>query len=181
MTFTSASDFTHQLFIPPNEAADLMWSVGRPTLEEVKERYESDAYRSSADLEEVISGFTGQLYTLPITVNFPPLPSVVNTALSASKVSHNADNLYRALHIARLTKTEYEIDILREANRIGSNSHEVLMRELGRNAAKRSTSAVHANGATTKGRTGKELVPEWEIESEGDAEAVFLAACRRMG
>lgn len=48
------------------------------------------------------------------------------------------------------------------------------MRELGRFANDKA-------GIDFKERSGRELLSEWKIESEGDAEAVFVAACRRAG
>jgi Xaa-Pro dipeptidase len=78
-----------------------------------------------------------------------------------------------------MIKTEYEIELIREANRISSGAHEVLMRELGRYAKKRV--AAEGGNIGEKERTGKEGIVEWEVESEGDAEALFVAACRRMG
>jgi Xaa-Pro dipeptidase len=92
--------------------------------------------------------------------------------LAKLKITTSSEYLLTALHIARLTKTPFEVDLMREANRISSNAHEVLMRTLGK----------FAQARTGKGqRTGKELLAEWEIEGEADAEAVFVAACRRQG
>ena len=88
------------------------------------------------------------------------------------------DKLREALHIARMIKTDYEIELIREANWISSGAHEVLMRELGRYAKKRSEAA---GSGKEKERSGKEGITEWEVESEGDAEALFVASCRRMG
>jgi Xaa-Pro dipeptidase len=92
-------------------------------------------------------------------------------------VSHRTDLLLRALHIARLTKDEHEIALIRKANQISSGAHEVLMRELGRHASRRKD----GEGKGTKERTGTEAVGEWEVEAEGDAEALFVATCKRMG
>lgn len=89
-------------------------------------------------------------------------------------VLHSTAYLLTALHRARLVKTEAEIDRIRYANLITSGAHEVVMRELGRFANDKT-------GVERKDRTGREMVHEWKIESEGDAEAVFVAACRRAG
>jgi Xaa-Pro dipeptidase len=51
------------------------------------------------------------------------------------------------------------------------------MRELGRHASRRKD----GEGKGTKERTGTEAVGEWEVEAEGDAEALFVATCKRMG
>jgi Xaa-Pro dipeptidase len=150
-----------------------MWSIAPPTLEEAKGKFDSDSIQYTTELESHISNFKGTIHTLPDTMEFPSLPSGSKTA--GEKVT---DKLREALHIARMVKTDYEIELIREANRISSGAHEVLMRELGRYAKKRAESA--ANGKN-KERSGKEGITEWEVESEGDAEALFVASCRRMG
>ncbi len=58
------------------------------------------------------------------------------------------------------------------------------MRELGRFSRKRAgiiPSVEKDGGGGEKKRTGLEMIAEWEIESEADAEAVFVAVCRRAG
>lgn len=58
------------------------------------------------------------------------------------------------------------------------------MRELGRFSRKRAgiiSSVEKDGGGGEKKRTGLEMIAEWEIESEADAEAVFVAVCRRAG
>lgn len=147
-----------------------MWSVAPPTLEEARAKFDSDDIQHTTELAAQISKFGGTIHTLPATMEFPPLP--------ASLKSKKDDELRTALHIARMVKTDYEIELIREANRISSGAHEVLMRELGRYAKKRLSAS---DSAGDKERTGKEGIMEWEVESEGDAEALFVATCRRMG
>jgi len=170
ITFTSTSDIRHHLFIPPADPLVTMWSVAPPNLEEARAKFDSDDIQYTTALEAQISKFSGTIHTLPATMEFPSLPS--------SLKSKKDDELRTALHIARMVKTDYEIELIREANRISSGAHEVLMRELGRYAKKR-LSASDSGG--DKERTGKEGIMEWEVESEGDAEALFVATCRRMG
>lgn len=149
-----------------------MWSVAPPTLEEAEAKFDSDAIQYTTELESLVSKFEGTIHTLPSTMEFPPLAEAV-------KIKNKADEQLRtALHIARMVKTDYEIELIREANRISSGAHEVLMRELGRYAKKRVNAA---DAGKEKERTGKEGITEWEVESEGDAEALFVATCRRMG
>ena len=142
---------------------------------EAEASFDSDAIRHTSALGETLKGSGVQLlHTLPMTTMYPPLPQEVlgkNTVFEST-----TEHLLTALHIARLTKTEMEIELIREANRISSGAHETLMRELGWYAARR------ARGAMDKeARTGKESLGDWEVESEADAEAVFVAACRRVG
>lgn len=152
-----------------------MWSVAPPSLEEATERFDSDKIQHTSTLAEVIQSIGKTiLHTLPVTTEYPALPVVVT---KCSVVEHLTDHLLTALHTARLTKDEFEIDLIREGNRISSMAHEVLIRELGAYSKKRGS----GTGKTERQRTGKEGVKEWEVESEGDAEAVFVAACRRAG
>lgn len=95
-------------------------------------------------------------------------------------MSTDSQYLLTALHQARLTKDDYEIALIRKANDISSQAHEVVMRLLGQGVKDKS---IYSNG--TK-RVAKEkpvqLMPsEWRIGKEAEAEAVFVATCRRAG
>ena len=162
-----------------------MWSAAPPTLEEARRCFDADKVVSTSELAHVLAesarcaaepgSMEGGLilHTLPATMEYPALPAEVSpAALDKLQVTHSAEHLLTALHRARLTKTPHEVELMREANRISSNAHEVLMRTLGKFAAARKGHAA---------RTGKELPAEWEIEGEADAEAIFVAACRRQG
>jgi Xaa-Pro dipeptidase len=168
-----------------------MWSVAPPSIDEAKATFDSDNVVPTTSLPEVLHASVTctpelVLHTLPLTQEYAPLPTSVLDLIrkqSAQKdgqahaVSHRTDLLLRALHIARLTKDEHEIALIRKANQISSGAHEVLMRELGRHASRRKD----GKGKGTKERTGTEAVGEWEVEGEGDAEALFVATCKRMG
>jgi len=177
----------HQLFVPRADPLETMWSVAPPTLDESRATFDSDSIEYTDSLEKVIQdaverakGDDGArliVHTLPNTLEFPPLPESIG-AFFEQKVDRERTYLLDALHIARLTKDEYEIDLIREANRISSGAHEVLMRELGRFAQKRK---AQAEASGSRARTGKEGLTQWEVESEGDAEALFVATCRRAG
>ncbi|WWC92813.1 uncharacterized protein L201_007772 [Kwoniella dendrophila CBS 6074] len=176
----SPANISHNLFIPPEEPAETMWSVPPPSLETAQALYESDKIQHTTLLSEFLQsavkcapGSNVILHTLPATMEYPALPSIIKETFG---LQVNTDHLFTALHIARLTKDSTEIERIREANRISSGAHEVVMRELGRFASEREQGHTEWSD-----RTGKEGVSDWEIESEGDAEAVFVATCRRMG
>jgi len=176
--FTPGSEsFEHTLFIPPADPLETLWSVAPPTLEDATAAYDA-TIKPTTEVDAAVGalGASTTLHTLPVTTEFPPLPACV-TSFAATAASHRTDLLRLAFHLARLTKTEAEIDLIRRANAITSGAHEVLMRELGRFAASRAKSA----NASTKQRTGAEGLLQWEVESEQDAEALFVATCRRMG
>jgi len=98
--------------------------------------------------------------------------------------------LFRALALARLIKTEGELELMRKASDISSRAHEVVMRLLGK--------GVKTPPCATK-PTGVIMPADWLIEKEvrdtcyiiaymhfahrwqSEAEAVFVATCRREG
>lgn len=174
-----ANELHHTLFIPRADPLETMWSVAPPTLEDAAGRFDTDKLGHTDELKAALTPLADAsvtLHTLPLTHDFPPLPQDVLSLAGAFK--HRTDLLRDALHVARLTKTEDEIDLIRRANKITSGAHEVLMRELGRFAALR---AKTANTNVKEERTGHETLTQWEVESEADAEALFVATCRRMG
>lgn len=155
-----------------------MWSVAPPTLEDAVECYDAGSVKPTTEIEASLSALSpATLHTLPVTTEYPPLPVAVTNFLGKAS-SHQTETVREAFHLARLTKTEGEIELMRRANAITSGAHETLMIELGRFAAQRAKGPV---AAATKTRTGQESVMSWEVESEADAEALFVAACRRMG
>lgn len=83
--------------------------------------------------------------------------------------------LLNALHQARLIKTSDELQLIKKANEISSRAHETVMRVLG----------AAVRGAITKAKGAGETRPllpgEWLIEKEAEAEAIFVASCRREG
>ena len=180
----------HQLLVPAAEPDLIMWSVAPPTLEEAQASFDSDGITYLDGLDGLLDGAVicakdapgGKLvlHTLPNTMEFPPFPTSVQKHLEGgdkSIVQQNTEYLLTALHIARITKDEFEIGLIREANRISSDAHEVLMRELGRFADKRKA----GGGGKSVKRDSKEGLQKWEVESEQDAEALFVATCKRAG
>lgn len=180
----------HQLFIPPADPLETIWSIPPPALELSRASYQSHSVEPTTSLAGALKSLGSQvtIHTFPKTMEYPPLSTAALDILSATK--HETSYVQTALHRARLCKDDSEIALIREANRISSNAHEVLMRELGRFAAQRARGKMengHAapNGVNgkqgSKQRTGKEPMREWEVEGEGDAEALFVATCRRQG
>jgi Xaa-Pro dipeptidase len=165
-----------------------MWSVPPPNLDQAKDMFDFEANElgftgtdDQALWNSLVSGSEDKtvhvLSTTTADGTYPSFPEWMTTALSkSSNIQITADHLQRAFHYARLIKTDEEISYIREACRITSGAHEVVMRELGKFAKRRQGEASDVGR-----RDGKEGLSEWEIESEGDAEAVFVAACRRAG
>lgn len=170
-----------------------MWSVPPPTVDVAASTHDVTSVKLSTDfsavLEETLRAYPEALIhtlphsslggaTLPL---FPLIPQgfrdVITTVLgnvaADSKVTH--EYLLSALHQARLTKDAYEIEEIRKANEVSSRAHEMVMRVLGLGVKNLK------EGKITKVE-GRPLLPgEWLIEQESEAEALFVASCRREG
>ncbi|TFK68909.1 Creatinase/aminopeptidase [Pluteus cervinus] len=167
------------LYIPKAELADMMWSVPPPDIAEAQTKFAVSkiAYTSSLQdaLNEIASTSTDAVYhTLPR--NSPLFPVLQESYLQHLGNATITDQyLLPALHKARLIKDEYEIAEIRKANAISSRAHEVVMRLLGKAVKNAIPKGVDAG-------TSRPLLPgEWLIEKEAEAEAVFVASCRREG
>ena len=164
------------LFIPEANEADLMWSVPPPTLQEARETHDVENVEFCPQdlgmaIEKVIKDLKGGLvHILPTDSGlFPKLPP----RSAAKEVTLIDDYLLTALQQTRLEKDAEEVELIKRANAISSRAHEVVMRVLGK-AAKAKISA--------QGAQDRPLLPgEWLIEKEAEAEALFVASCRREG
>ena len=168
-----------ELFIPKAEPADLMWSVPPPSLETARQNHDVTDVNHSAALpaaiDILIKAFPGALFhTLPRNSPlFPVLPEEYTQQVLSSDGAVTDLYLLSALHQARLTKDADEIAAIKHANEISSRAHEVVMRVLGKAVKGKIQPEAGAN---------KPLLPgEWLIEKEAEAEAIFVASCRREG
>ena len=172
---TSAVKTTLYIFEPT--VADLLWSPAPPTLQEAREIYAVDEIEHPPKLVTTISQLPQGtiIHILPETDQFPNIVSSEVDGLKAavqSAPTKTAEHLLPALHRTRLIKDPYEIALIRKANDISSRAHEVIMRVLGL--------AVAGKIKTQSSHTP--LLPgEWLIEKEAEAEAIFVASCRREG
>ncbi|KDQ21890.1 hypothetical protein BOTBODRAFT_169072 [Botryobasidium botryosum FD-172 SS1] len=164
------------LLIPKEDPLETLWSLPPPTLQEAAHTHEADAFNYTSSLiptlDKLLSSGTSSavLHVLPAKL-FPPLPTELLESKYASLAT--SEYLLPALHKARLIKTPYEIELMRTANGISSRAHEVVMRLLGRDAAGVGADSVSAGGVV--------MPAQWRIEAEAEAEAVFVASCRREG
>lgn len=158
-----------------------MWSVPPPTIAEATATHDATHIDHVETLSEAIHE---QLKAFPeatfhiLPANSPHFP-ILSSNYTSVVLSRNAqitdDYLLPSLHRARLTKDAYEIAEIRKANAISSRAHETVMRVLGQGV----------RGAIVKGKGAgveRPLLPsEWLIEKEAEAEALFVASCRREG
>jgi Xaa-Pro dipeptidase len=169
------------LFIPKAELADLMWSVPPPSLETAKQIYNVTSVDHPAALpaaiDTLLKALPGALFhTLPRNSPlFPVIPAEYPQQILNADGAVTDAYLLSALHHARLIKDADEIAAIKKANEISSRAHEVVMRVLGK-AVKGKIEAGAGAGVD------RPLLPgEWLIEKEAEAEAIFVASCRREG
>ena len=158
-----------------------MWSVPPPSLAAAKEIFEATNVDHPAALpaaiDTLIKALPGALFhTLPRNSPlFPHIPAEYTQQVLNADGAVTDLYLLPALQTARLVKDAYEIEKIKKANEISSRAHEVVMRVLGL-AVKGKIQA--GEGAGVK----RPLLPgEWLIEKEAEAEAIFVASCRREG
>ncbi|KAH9024869.1 Creatinase/aminopeptidase [Lactarius pseudohatsudake] len=207
LTASSATsdDPVTTLFIPEAEPADLMWSVPPPTLDAARKTYNvtdvvytssfasllanvgrkalaqtsgtSDGNPFVHAISPTLAAVTGGpiVHTLPETAQFPALPSF------PPAMRQSTTYLLSALHRARLAKSAAEIALIRRANAISSRAHEVVMRVLGAGVRRALAGPQGGTQDAEAAATRVSLPGEWLIEKEADAEAIFVASCRREG
>ncbi|KAG6857629.1 hypothetical protein H0H87_010197 [Tephrocybe sp. NHM501043] len=178
---TSLEQPSVDLFIPEANEDDIMWSVPPPSLAVAAESHDVTRVDHPPALqgafETLLAALPGALvHTLPRNSPlYPELPAAYAAyALAQESAAVTDAYLFTALHNARLTKDVYEIEAIRHANAISSRAHEVVMRVLGQAVKNGLRQGVAA--------ADRPLLPgEWLIEKEAEAEAVFVASCRREG
>ena len=155
----------------------LLWSPAPPTLQEARDLYAVDEIGQLPKLVTAITQLPQGtiIHILPETDQFPNITSSevegLNEALQSAPAK-TSEYLLPALHRTRLIKDQYEIALIRKANDISSRAHEVVMCVLGLAVA----------GKIKKQSSQVPLLPgEWLIEKEAEAEAIFVASCRREG
>lgn len=169
------------LFIPKAELADMMWSVPPPSLETAKQIHDVTSVDHPvalpAAIDTLLKALPGALFhTLPRNSPlFPIIPAEYPQQVLNADGAVTDAYLLSALHHARLVKDVDEIAAIKKANEISSRAHEVVMRVLGK-AVKGKIEAGAGAGVH------RPLLPgEWLIEKEAEAEAIFVASCRREG
>ncbi|KAF7728038.1 hypothetical protein EC973_006674 [Apophysomyces ossiformis] len=110
-----------QLIAPPVNPDEVMWMGMPDSLEALASKYDVDEVIYLNDLNDVLSK-ASVVYTLPI-VNTDRLE------LSRVKLASEEENksLYTAFCEARTVKADWEIEIIRQANKISSDAHIKLM------------------------------------------------------
>ncbi|KAF8331868.1 prolidase [Cantharellus anzutake] len=164
------------LLIPEEDPLEIIWSPPPPTIEQAKTTHPAmSSVQYTRALPKLISLFIKNypdalIQTLPVEKAFPP---PLESFLSIATKNRTSEFLLSALHRARLTKTPHEISLIRKANAVSSRAHELIMRMLGEHAH---------DDIVGNLPDGKLVMPnKWRIEKEAEAEAAFVASCRREG
>lgn len=164
------------LFIPEEDPLETLWSPAPPNLDEARALYDTTRICFTKDfqanLKSIIESKPNHvLHLLPESPLFPAPPKELPFKVSEDHTRY----LLPALHEARLIKDAYEIALIKKANDISSRAHEVVMRLLGQGVLDQSS-------GNTKSKESAPLLPsQWRISKEAEAEAVFVASCRREG
>ena len=162
-----------------------MWSVPPPTIPEARETHNaSNVLHTESFPSSFVSALNAApdalVHVLPQTSQFPALPPSLFADASHSSSLSDA-HLLSALHRARLTKSDAEVQRVRRANEISSRAHEVVMRVLGAGVRAASLPVATSRDYDMSLRHHSLLPGEWLIEREAEAEAIFVASCRREG
>ncbi|KAJ7046743.1 Creatinase/aminopeptidase [Mycena alexandri] len=171
-----------ELFIPEANLADMMWSVPPVSLAAAQEIHDVTRVDHPpalpAAVAKLMKALPGALFHVLPRAS-PLFPAIEEEYLQPILAAENQGGavtdfyLLSALHRARLTKDAHEISLIQKACDISSRAHEVVMRVLG---------AAVKGGIVAGAGAGVErpLLPgEWLIEKEAEAEAIFVASCRR--
>lgn len=169
------------LFVPKAEQADIMWSIPPPELKDARGLFDATNIQHPAAFSEIVNVVLkatpdALVHTLPRNSPlFPQVPSQYLSHFSPNVTTTSDKYLLSALERTRLLKDADEIALIKRANEISSRAHETVMRVLGL-AVKNKISRGDGAGVT------RPLLPgEWLIEKEAEAEAIFVASCRREG
>jgi len=159
-----------------------MWSVPPPSIQEARKIHDvGDIEYCPSDfgetVEKIVKGFKGGVvHTLPDSDLWPKIPGGYAQRLresAANGLTVTDAYLLPALQQTRLQKDAEEIELIRRANAVSSRAHEVVMRVLGM--------AVKGKIGGQAAQDRPPLPGEWLIEKEAEAEALFVASCRREG
>lgn len=103
------------ILVAPNVDPDHVMWLGLPdSLETLQEKYDVDQVIYANELDDLLKS-ASKVYTLPIT------KTTISGVSYANDQERNALNV--AFQEARIIKSEWEIEIMRKANKISSDAH----------------------------------------------------------
>lgn len=128
-----------------------MWSGNRPSVEVLSKQMDLTAIKEGYTNASIFPKST-KLKTFVHTLPHVPFVEAAVATINLD-ISHSTDYLLKALHAARRTKSPGEIVLMRKAAEITREAHLALMRGVGRGV----------------------------VKDENEAEAIFVATCRKLG
>jgi len=167
------------LLIPKEDPLETMWSPPPPSLDAARAMYDATSLGYTSELATVLTKHLSAhpdavVHTLPKGTDL--FPALHPEFCSGQFAGVNTEQYFlTAVHRARLIKTDAEVALMRRANEISSRAHEVVMRLLGQGVLDLNRPAKE------KGAGAPSLPADWRITREAEAEAVFVASCRREG
>ena len=112
------------LFIPPIEPEEVIWSGLPMTVEEAKEKYDVDEVKTTKDVNSHLASTSTSAQSTIFAI--PEQISDDITFLSYKQKSF--DLLKLAIETCRITKSDYEVALLRKANAISTEGHIAVMK-----------------------------------------------------
>ncbi|ORX98112.1 putative Xaa-Pro aminopeptidase [Clohesyomyces aquaticus] len=112
------------LFIPPIDPEDVIWSGLPMNIEEAMEKYDVDEVKTTEEVNSHLASSSTSTQTTLYAI--PNQVSDEVTFLSFN--STDFDLLKPAIEICRVTKSDYEIALLRKANDISTAAHIAVMK-----------------------------------------------------
>ncbi|KAF2113318.1 putative Xaa-Pro aminopeptidase pepP [Lophiotrema nucula] len=131
------------LFIPPIDPDDVIWSGLPMTIEEALEKYDIDDCKTTNDVNSYLTSTS----SIPKSTLYA-IPEQVSDHITFLEFNNKEFSLLKpAIEIARVTKSDYEIALLRKANAISTAAHISVMKAVSK------------------------------VKNETELEAVFLKSC----
>jgi Xaa-Pro dipeptidase len=118
LTYDISSDKL-TLFIPPIEPEEVIWSGLPMTVEEAKAKYDVDEVKTTKDVNSHLASAQSSAQSTIFAI--PEQVSDDTTFLSYK--STNFDLLKLAIETCRVTKSDYEVALIRKANAISTIAH----------------------------------------------------------
>lgn len=112
------------LFIPPIEPEEVIWSGLPMTVEEAKEKYDVDEVKTTKDVNSHLASTSTSAQSTIFAI--PEQISDDITFLSYKQKSF--DLLKLAIETCRVTKSDYEVALLRKANAVSTAGHIAVMK-----------------------------------------------------
>ncbi|KAL1592321.1 hypothetical protein SLS60_011398 [Paraconiothyrium brasiliense] len=112
------------LFIPPIKPDEVIWSGLPMTVEQAKEKYDVDEVKTTADVNSHLASTSTSAQSTIFAI--PEQVSDDITFLSYKE--KNFDLLKVAIETCRVTKSDYEVALLRKANEVSTAGHVDVMK-----------------------------------------------------